>query len=121
MDLLRWMWWMFARFVAVSVLILSAWMLLNHLVESGYSGWVYIWVMSSALAGAIGATLYLLTLDGPHRFRTRRIRLTGWVGMFVAVLLPTSLWLMLVPIVLGLIPSLFLSPSQVEERPVTSS
>ena len=115
------MWWMFARFVAVSVLILHTWMLLNHLTESGYSGWVYIWVMFSALSGAVGATLYLLTLDGPPRFRNRRTRMTGWVGMFVAVLLPTSLWLMLVPIVLALVPSLFMFPGKAEERAVTSS
>jgi hypothetical protein len=121
MDLLRWMWWMFARFVAVSVLILNAWMLLGHLTASDYRGWVYIWVMFSALAGAVGATLYLLTLDGPPSFRNRRIRLTGWVGMFVAVLLPTSLWLMLVPLVLALVPSLFMFPGKAEERSVTSA
>lgn len=99
--------WMFARFVAVSVVVLSAWMLLINLVDVEYEGWVLVWILASGLVGAASGILYLLSVDGPVRFRTPRYRLWGWGGMLAAVLLPTSLTLMLVPMVLVLIPTLF--------------
>ncbi|MGH3650798.1 MAG: hypothetical protein ACRDU9_08830 [Acidimicrobiia bacterium] len=120
MDLLRWMGWMFARFVAVSVGILHAWMFVINLVELSYEGWTLAWIIFSGLVGAVGGVAYLLTLDGPARFRTRRLRVWGWVGMLAAVMLPTSLTLMLVPLVLALVPTLFMRPAPREDA-VTSS
>ena len=121
MDLLRWMGRTFVRFVAVSVTILGAWMFVLNL---GASGWVpvtYVWILASGAAGAVGGVLFLLSIDGPPRFRTKRTRILGWGLMLASVLLPTSLTFMLVPLVLLLIPTLFKVPSEdVGEEPVTS-
>lgn len=108
MDLLRWMAVMFARFVAVSVALVSGWMFLNNVLEVRYGGWVLAWILGSGLVGAVGGVAYLLSLDGGERFRTRPYRWGGWAAMLAAVMLPTSLTFMLVPLVVLLVPSLFL-------------
>lgn len=108
MDVIRWMGWMFARFVGVSVTLISGWMLVINLVDRGYTGWVMTWILGSGLVGALGGVVYLLSLDGVERMRTRAWRIGGWVAMLAAVVIPTSLTFMLVPLVLVLFPSLFL-------------
>lgn len=123
MDLLRWMGRMFARFVAVSVIILSAWLFfVNAFGDQGWRVWVLIWILASGVAGTVGGVLYLLSLDGPARFRTKPTRIGGWAAMLAAVLLPTALAFMLVPLVLVLIPTLFTvhSPPESAEGTVTS-
>lgn len=122
MDLLLWMARMYARFVAISVAILGAWIFVINLFELDGEFWILSWVLLSGLAGAAGGVLYLLSMDGPERFRTRSRRFIGWLAMLVSVMLPTSLTLMLVPLVLLLIPSLFaMRPQDGEaEEPVTS-
>ncbi|HJQ76945.1 MAG TPA: hypothetical protein VJ948_06750 [Acidimicrobiia bacterium] len=111
MELLRWMGWMFARFVAVSVTLVSGWMFLVNLAEinhPSYQAWVLTWILASGLVGALGGVAYLMSVDGTGRFHTRAWRFGGWVAMLVAVMLPTSLSFMLIPLTLALIPSLFL-------------
>ena len=107
MDLLRWMGWMFARFVAISVAIMGAWMFIANVADVSYEGWVLVWILLSGVAGATGGSVYLLSVDGPPRFRSKRLRTWGWAGMLAAALLPTSLTLMLVPLVLVIVPTLF--------------
>lgn len=119
MDLLRWMGRTFVRFVAVSVSILGAWMFILNVSASGWEPWTHIWILASGVAGAAGGVLYLLSMDGAPRFRTKRNRMVGWLLMLISVLLPTSLTFMLVPLVLLLIPTLFRVPEAGEE-PVTS-
>ena len=114
MDLLRWMGRMFARFVAVSVTLVSGWMFLNNVLELRYGGWVLAWILGSGLVGALGGVAYLISLDGPERYRTRPYRWGGWAAMLAAVMLPTSLTFMLVPLVLLLVPSLFMRPGSKE-------
>lgn len=125
MELLRWMGWTFARFVAVSVAILSGWMFVVNLPfqDRGWEPWALVWILASGLAGAVGGILYLLSIDGPRRFRTRAYRAWGWVAMLAAVILPTTLTIMLVPLVLVLAPSLFTVPPEADETDgaVTSS
>lgn len=82
-------------------------MFVINVVEVSYSGWILAWILFSGIAGAVGGVIYLLSFDGPERFRTRRHRFWGWGAMLLAFLLPTSLTLMLVPLVLLLIPSLY--------------
>ena len=107
MDLLRWMGRMYARFVAVSIVILSAWMFAINLGDRGWDSWVQAWILASGLIGTAGGVVYILSLDGAEVFRTKRFRIFGWTGMLLAVLLPTALTFMLVPMVLLLVPSLF--------------
>jgi hypothetical protein len=121
MDLLRWMGRTFVRFVAISVAILGVWMFILNLGASGWNPVTYVWILASGAAGAAGGVLFLLSIDGPLRFRTKRTRITGWVLMLASVLLPTSLTFMLVPLVLLLIPTLFKVPGEdAGEEPVTS-
>jgi hypothetical protein len=52
-------------------------------------------------AGAIGLTgsiIFLLSLDGPERWRTIGWRAVGWVGMMIAAILPTSWLFLIVPV-----------------------
>lgn len=114
----------FARFVAVSVGILSAWLLVVNVTQPGaWEPWVYVWIIASGLVGTAGSAMYLLSLDGPGRFHTRPFRWGGWAMMLLAVVLPTNLTFMLVPIVLVLIPTLFTvgKGNQTQEEPVTSA
>lgn len=109
MDLLFWMGRVYARFVGVTVTLLSIWTFVANLSnEQRWGTWVLVWVLLSGLAGMAGGSVYLLSLDGPARFRARAFRTPSWTGMLVAMLLPTTLSIMLVPMVLTLIPSLFL-------------
>lgn len=112
---------MFARLVALAALVLNAWIFIINMGEQGYSqAWVLVWVLASGLVGAAGALVYLFSLDGPPRFQTRPWRLGGWVGMMAASLLPHSFTFIVLPLVLALIPSLFIS-EQSEQEPVTTS
>jgi hypothetical protein len=108
---------MYARFVAVSVALLSGWMFVINVFDRGWKIWVLVWILVSGLVGAVGGVLYLLTFDGPERFHSKRHRFWGWGAMLVAVLLPTSLTFMLVPLVLLLLPSVFAITSRADEKP----
>ena len=124
MSLLHWMGLTFARFVAFVVMILGGWIAVANGVQAvqgtpGYTGWVLALVLSTGLAGAVGGLMYLASFDGPRRFRTERVRLYGWAGMLISALLPTSLTLMLVPMVAIVFPRL--SYLRMEEEAVTTS
>lgn len=123
MDLLRWMGRVFARFVAVSVTLISAWTFVINIAQpANWAPWVFVWIIASGIIGVVGGVVYLLSLDGPIRFRKRLFRQGGWLMMLLAVALPTSLTFMLVPMVLVLIPTLFTVDrgDQAQEEPVTS-
>lgn len=99
---------MFARLVALAVTLLGGWLLLINLVELNYEGWVLAWILVSGLIGAIGGPLFLLSLDGPRRFRTRSWRMGGWLLMLGSALLPTSLQIYVLPLVLLVLPTTLL-------------
>jgi hypothetical protein len=121
MELLRWMGLMYARFVAVSVTVLSAWIFVVNLFELRGPGWALAWILSSGLVGAVGGLAYLLSLDGPVRFHTRAHRIGGWVAMLAAVILPTSLTPILIPLVVLLIPTLFGATAKKEPEDAVTS
>lgn len=106
MDLLRWMGVTFARFVGLVVLILGGWTFAVNVTDIDYEGLILVWILASGLVGALGGLFYLLSWDGPERFRKQRIRLWSWVAMVVASLLPTSLTLMIFPMVVVVSPML---------------
>ena len=116
MNALRRLGMLLARFVALVVVLLGAWIFLINLGERGYDEpWILAWVLFSGLAGAVGGVLYLLSIDGPERFRTRSWRLWGWGGMMASALLPHSFSFIIIPLVLALLPSLLTSASTGEE------
>lgn len=118
MGTLRWLGWMFARLLALAVLLVSVWMLIINAIQLDYAGWVLVWILVSGIVGTGGGLLYLASIDGPKRYRTRAWRAIGWAGMLIAMLLPTSLSFFLLPLLATLIPTLAINP---KNEAVTSS
>lgn len=106
METLRWLGWMYARLVAVAVTIASAWVFLINAAGRSYQGWILAWILVSGVVGTVGGPLYLLSIDGPARFRGALKRRLGWAAMFAAMLLPSSISFFLLPMVLTLVPTL---------------
>jgi len=96
--------------------MLGVWVLAINLIEDSYSGVIRVWILASGGLGAAGGLLYLLSFDGPDRFRTRWIRLSGWVGMLVLALLPWSFTFLVLPMVLLTIPTLLVRPDKGSEE-----
>jgi hypothetical protein len=89
---------------------------LGQATQGGPVGSVVALIVAFGLIGVAGGLTYLFTFDGPGPFRARWVRVLGWGGMLASVLLPTSLSVMLVPMVLLVLPTLFLTPDRVQER-----
>jgi hypothetical protein len=102
----------YGRLVGLIFALVGVWVLIVNLSARSYSGWVLVWILAAGLAGAAGGVLYLLSFDGPVRFRNRTSRLLGWGGMVFLSVLPTSLILVLFPMVLLAIPTLYLRESE---------
>jgi hypothetical protein len=105
-----------ARFAGVAMTILGVWVLTINLIEDSYSGGTRVWILASGALGAAGGLLYLLSFDGPDRFRTRLTRLSGWVGMLVLALLPWSFTFLVLPMVVLTIPTLLVRPDKGSEE-----
>lgn len=112
----------FARFVGLAVMILGAWIFILNLVDKGWSDLVLVWILASGLVGAVSGLGFLLSFDGPARFRNRWVRVISWAGMLASVALPTSLTFILVPMVVLVLPTMFIPPKSVAEAngPITS-
>lgn len=121
MNNLRSVGWVLARLVALAVLLLSAWMFIINVVEVIYDGWIFVWILLSGLLGMAGGLLYLFSVDGPDRYRTRTIRTVGWAMMLAAMVLPSSASFFLLPIVALLFPTLVVTPKGDSGKAVTSS
>ncbi len=92
--------------------LLGIWIVAINLIEGSYSGTTSVWVLGAGTLGAVGGVLYLMSFDGPDRFRTRSTRLSGWLGMLVLALLPWSFTFLVVPMVVLTIPTLFATPDK---------
>ena len=100
----------FARFVGLTLLLYTSWVLIVSLANA-LSGVVYdeLWtpwlIMGIAVVGLSGSVAFLLSFDGPQRWRTRGRRSLGWLGMmFCAALLPSQLIVIMAPLTaLGLL------------------
>ncbi len=110
MDLLLWMGKMYARFVAIAIALIGVRLLAVNIPAREFDWWVWIWILAAGAAGIIGGVLYLFSLDGPMKYRTKGARGLGWVLMLFSAALPSSLTLMTVPLVAVLIPGLFKGP-----------
>lgn len=62
------------------------------------AGWVLFLVLAAAAVGLAGAVLFLLSFDGPTKWRTRTWRIVGWSGMILCLLLPTGISFFLLPL-----------------------
>lgn len=106
----------FARLVGLAVMILGALIFIVNIGDRGWDSWILVWILASGLLGAMSGLAFLFSFDGPDRFKSRSVRVLGWLGMLVSVSLPTSLTFILVPMVLLALPTVFIPP-----RPVGGS
>jgi hypothetical protein len=56
-------------------------------------------ILAFGMVGFLSALGFLLTFDGPGGWRTTKKRAATWVGMFVCALLPSSLIVIVLPMV----------------------
>lgn len=101
--------------------VLGLWILVLNLIEMSYSGAILAWILISGVLGLVGGVLYLLSFDGPDRWRTRRVRIAGWIGMVTLAVLPTSLSIVLLAIVLLVIPTLVPRRGEGDPEPASSA
>lgn len=91
----------FARLTGLVIFLYGTWMFTINLIEDLFGDntyqppWVLYMVLGFGLVGGVGGALYLLSLDGPERFRRRTTRMIGWAGMLICAVLPASLSLIL--------------------------
>jgi hypothetical protein len=90
--------------VGLGFSLLGTWVLVINLIERRYEGATLAWILASGLAGGVGGGLFLLSIDGPPKFRSRPVRLTGWVGMLLLAAMPTSVSFLLLLLVVLTIP-----------------
>ena len=112
--------WSLARFVGLVFVLLGGWVFLINVVELSYSGGILIWIVLSGLFGAVGGVAYLLSIDGPERFRSRKVRSLGWFGMAALAILPTSVSLILIPMLVLTLPTLFIRGHLADGQPVAN-
>jgi hypothetical protein len=112
--------WSLARFVGLVFVLAGAWVFFINLIgavtDGSYEGWVLVWILVAGVAGAVGGALFLLSIDGPERFRTRRTRLIGWLVMWGLATLPSALMLVLAPFLVFTIPALVHDPESPAPR-----
>lgn len=56
-------------------------------------------VIGFGLVGLVGGVVFLLSWDGPDLFRSRALRVMGWLGMMFGSLLPWSFSFVFFPLV----------------------
>ena len=103
-----------ARFAGLSFALLGAWIFAVNITLGSYSAAIRIWILSAGLMGLVGGVMFLLSFDGPARFRIRRARIAGWLGMLGLASVPTSLSFLLVGMLILTVPSVLRLPAQRE-------
>ena len=95
----------YARLVGLMVALLGAWLVsvnvIEHVLgENTYepASFLYL-VIGLGLTGLVGGVAFLLSWDGPERFRSRAVRVMGWLGMVFMSLLPWTFSFVLFPLV----------------------
>lgn len=95
----------YARVVGLTVVVLSAWMVAVNVVQHGFGENTYdppsmfYVVIGFGLVGLVGGVAFLLSWDGPDRFRSRTLRIVGWLGMLFMAMLPWSFTFIFLPLV----------------------
>ncbi len=111
----------FGRFVGLASLVYGVTIFFGQFVgvtegAAGDAPWLVVALACVSLSGIGGSVLFLLSFDGPSRFRTRGRRLLGWAGMLTCALMPTSLLYLMAPLVLVGGVTLLLDPKPVPRR-----
>jgi hypothetical protein len=113
----------YGRLVGLVVLISGGWIFAANLVgAAGGSRYdstgVFLTILAFGLLGFVCAVGFLLTFDGPVRWRTTKRRAIAWLGMFVSALLPSSLIVIVFPLVLLAAVTIFFAPQTASSTPV---
>ena len=95
----------YARLIGLLVVVLSAWMVSVNVVQNVFGentydppAMLYV-VLGFGLVGMVGGTVFLLSWDGPQRFRSPALRVVGWLGMMFMAFLPWSFTFLFFPLV----------------------
>jgi hypothetical protein len=97
----------YARLIGILTALFGAWLVLVNVVEHGLGENTYeppsvlYMVIGFGLVGLIGSVAFLLSWDGPDRFRSKGLRLVGWLGMVFMTLLPWSFTFIMLPLVVS--------------------
>lgn len=115
----------YARLIGLLVVVLSAWMVSVNVVQHVFGentydppAMLYV-VLGFGLVGMVGGTVFLLSWDGPQRFRSPALRVVGWLGMMFMAFLPWSFTFLFFPLV-ALAGLTLLVPIDSPARPVRS-
>lgn len=65
-------------------------------------------VLGAGALALIGGVTYLVGIDGGPGFRSRGVRAVGWTLMLLPALLPSTWSIVLIPILLLALPTLFI-------------
>ena len=95
---------LYGRFVGIAVLLYGGWIFGGNAVvyivsDTQDSPVVALAILASGLLGFLSALGFLLTFDGPNRWRNTKRRAATWMGMFLCGLLPSSLVIFVLPLV----------------------
>ena len=106
-----------ARVIGLAVLLYSLVILSGHLGALEEPSPNAVAVDTRHRSGAVGlpGVVFLLSLDGPERWRSTGRRAAGWTGMMIAAVLPTS-WLYLIAPVTLPVAGPHPSPASVDEQ-----
>lgn len=112
----------YGRLVGLVILVYGGWLFGATIAAaaggSQYdSAGVFLTILAFGLIGFICALGYLLTFDGPNSWRTTKRRSIAWLGMFVSAALPSSLIVIVFPMVLLAVVTIFFPP----QSPSTTS
>jgi len=110
-----------SRLIGLTLLLYATWGLFVNLAtiltgefrDPTWTTWVVVEVMLVGLAGSVA---FLLSFDGPTRWRTTGRRLLGWVGMLICGLLPSQLVMVMAPIAVTGGLALFIRPDAPARR-----
>jgi hypothetical protein len=106
---------LYGRFVGIAVLLYGGWIFAGNGAVYIYSDTqdspaIVLGILAVGLLGFFSALGFLLTFDGPNRWRSTKRRAATWVGMFLASLLPASLIIIVLPLVVVAALTILLAP-----------
>jgi hypothetical protein len=95
------------RLAGIAAIMLGLWVFGVNLVQdafadNGYDPRWMLWVILVwGIVGVAGGVVFLLSIDGPPRWRTINRRLLGWVGVLVVSAIPSLTILFMLPLALA--------------------
>lgn len=113
---------MFARFVGLLFILYGLLLTINGVVEAlqgagGSPWWALPWLLLTGLGSTAAGTIFVLSIDGPPRFATKRWRGAAVALMALASLLPATLAPVLAVLSILMIPSIWIGLPEQETVP----